>query len=165
MSSFRIRPRFKVLLNESKENIEKTIKAQTQKQKTKFIAQQLPGFIVLKIPETERHFWSPELSLTFEKKETATLIRGLYGPRPSIWSFFSFSYIGLAVFAFFAGIFGLVQVSLNMNAPILWTLPIFATLAIGIYLIAQFGQKVGVEQTFRLHQFFEETINTKVHIH
>ncbi|RLD69046.1 MAG: hypothetical protein DRI95_01265 [Bacteroidetes bacterium] len=164
MSSFRIRPQFKVIINKSKEDIENKIKDHIQKKSTKFIAQQIPGFIILKIPEPERHFWSPELSLTFEKKENGTLIKGLYGPKPSIWSFFSFSYIGLAVFTFFAFIFGSVQLSLDQEAPIFWSLSIFVSIALGIYLIAQFGQKVGVEQTFRLHHFFEETVGKKVHI-
>ena len=165
MSSFRIRPRFKIELNESKENIQNKINTQIQKQSTKCIAQQIPGFIILKIPEQERHFWSPELSLTFEQKGKGTIIRGLYGPKPDIWSFFSFGYIGLAVFAFFAIIFGLAQLGLNIEAPILWTLPIFTSLAIGIYIVAQFGQKVGVKQTFTLHHFFEETIGVKVQIY
>ena len=165
MSSFRIRPRFKVISKETKENIQSNIITQIQKQESKCIAQQIPGLIILKIPEPERHFWSPELSLTFEKKGEGTLIRGLYGPKPGIWSFFSFGYIGLAVFSFFAGIFGLAQLGLNQEAPILWTIPIFATIAISIYLIAQFGQKVGVEQTFQLHHFFEETLELKVRLH
>ena len=165
MSSFRIRPRFKVIINKSKEDIENKVKDDIQKKSTNFIAQQLPGFIILKIPEQERHFWSPELSLTFEKKGEGTLIRGLYGPKPSIWSFFSFSYIGLAVFTFFTAIYGSAQLSLDQEAPILWSLPVFMTVAIGIYLIAQFGQKIGVEQTFRIHYFFEETVGKKVQIH
>lgn len=165
MSSFRIRPRFKIISNKTKEDIENKIKTQIRKPDSKCIAQQIPGFIILKIPEPERHFWSPELSLTFEEKENGTLIRGLYGPKPGIWSFFSFGYIGLAVFSFFAAIFGSAQLGLDQEAPILWSLPVFVGIALSIYLIAQFGQKVGVEQTFWLHHFFEETIGEKVHIH
>ena len=60
--------------------------------------------------------------------------------------------------------FGYPKLSLDQEAPILWSLPIFATIAFGMYLIAQFGQKIGVEQTFRLHHFFEETVGEKVHI-
>jgi hypothetical protein len=33
-----------------------------------------------------------------------------------------------------------------------------------LYFIAQTGQKMGVEQTFQLHHFFEESIGETVHI-
>jgi hypothetical protein len=33
-----------------------------------------------------------------------------------------------------------------------------------LYFVAQTGQKMGAEQTFQLHHFFEESIGETVHI-
>lgn len=166
MSSFRVRPRFKITSEKTVEELNKLlIEQKNRNEKETYIIEQNSGLTVIKIPKNEQHFWSPELHLVFEENNNKTLIRGLYGPKPEIWSFFSFSYIGLAVFSFFALIFGLAQISLKLSAPILWLLPIFAGFAVLIYLIAQFGQKFGAEQTFRLHYFFEESINERIHIH
>ncbi|MDB4538326.1 hypothetical protein N9223_00170 [bacterium] len=72
------------------------------------------------------------------------------------------SYAALAVLSLFAGVFGLSQVMLEKPAPILWALPIMAAVALGLYLIAQGGQKVGAEQMFRIHHFYEQVIKHRV---
>jgi hypothetical protein len=36
---------------------------------------------------------------------------------------------------------------------------------IGLYLLAQFGQKLGALQTFRLHQIYEAAMGRTVEIH
>ena len=38
----------------------------------------LTGHIIVRIPEAERHFWSPQLNLSIEDEEGTTLIRGFY---------------------------------------------------------------------------------------
>ena len=72
------------------------------------------------------------------------------------------AYAALGVLSLFTGVFGLSQLMLEMDAPILWAIPIMAAIAIGLYLVAQAGQKVGAEQMFRIHHFYEQVIKHRV---
>ena len=129
------------------------------------IGECLPNYIVLKVPQEDQHYWSPQLSLMLEPMEKGTIIRGLYGPKPSIWTMFIFAYAVLGVGAMFVGIIGFARLNLNMPAPILWLLLVIAILALLVYLTAQVGQKKGAEQTFRIHHFYEKVVGNKVKVH
>lgn len=164
MSSFRIRPRFKHFSKLSSVEIEDRIQLALEKESADCVAVKLPGHVYLKIPVRERHFWSPQLHVTFEESEEGTIVRGLYGPNPTVWAVFFFGYVVLGLIFFFAGMWGLSQWSLGISAGVLWVLPITAVLALILYIIAQTGQKIGAEQMFRLHLFYENTIGDKMHI-
>lgn len=130
----------------------------------KFSTTTVEGHITLMIPMTERHFWSPQLSLSFEQTDEGTIIRGLYGPNPTVWAIFFFGYISLGILALFALMAGSSQWMLGMEAPLLWVVPACAVVALILYLVAQAGQKVGAEQMYRLHHFYEATVGSVVHI-
>jgi len=162
MSSLRIRPRFKEIVEGATEGYLSGIKEaiDDNKEFTGLVSEQ---YCVIKISLEERHYWSPQLTLTLEEVSQGNLeVRGLYGPKPSVWAIFFMSYAALAVLSLFAGVFGLSQVMLEKPAPILWALPIMAAVALGLYLIAQGGQKVGAEQMFRIHHFYEQVIKHRV---
>ena len=95
----------------------------------------LPGFIVLRIRPQDQHFWSPQLSLSYEKdeeNESFTVIRGLYGPNPTVWAFFTYGYAALGIIATFIGMYGFSQYSLGQDAKILWALPVLAVAALAL---------------------------------
>jgi hypothetical protein len=121
--------------------------------------------IFLKINKKEEHYWSPQLDLSCEAVEEGTLIRGLYGPNPHVWTFFMFSYLGIATIATFVAIIGFARLSLDLSAWILWILPGLGFLAFALYISSQMGQKIGAEQTFMLHHFLEEVLDDRVHVH
>lgn len=124
------------------------------------------NYAVIKIPPTERHYWSPQLTLTIEPygHKKVIFVRGLYGPKPSVWAAFFMSYAALGVISLFVGVYGLSQIMLEKPAPILWVIPALGGVALILYLIAQAGQKVGAEQMFRIHHFYEELFNDKIKI-
>ncbi len=164
MTSVRIRPRFKHQIPMKSRDIQMLIQEKLKVENPICSAKQLPGYTVLKIPTKNRHFWSPELSLSFEDGENETEVRGLYGPNPTVWAVFFFGYGALGILGLFASIYGLVKVTLSGDWTIMWSLPILAILAVVLYFIAQFGQKLGVEQTFDIHHFYEEAVGVKVSI-
>jgi len=164
MSSFRIRPRFRQQVKASFEEIQNHMKESLEADKNPYSAIYLPNQITLKIVPEKRHFWSPQLNITLEEKDEGTLIRGLYGPNPSIWAMFFFAYSALGVIILFAGMVVLSQYSLGMDAPLWWVIPFCSALAIIVYFIAQTGQKIGAQEMFELHHFYENTLGEKVHI-
>lgn len=164
MTSIRVRPRFRQILQDTPRKIEEKISTKLKESKEDCVGKVIQGFIVLKIPLSERHYWSPQLSLSLEDHEEGTLIRGLYGPNPTVWAMFTFGYSALGLIGLFVAIIGFSKKSLGMDAPVLWALPVLAGLAIILYFVAQTGQKIGVEQTFTIHHFFEDAIGKKIHI-
>lgn len=167
MSSIHIRPRFKAKYRMTPEEVTEAVRSHMATLDCGCSAKILPNFIVLRIRQQDQHFWSPQLSLSFEKDEeddSFTVIRGLYGPNPTVWAFFTYGYAALGIIGMFLGMYGFSQYSLGQNAAVLWALPILIILALILYLIAQFGQKIGAEQMFTLHHFFEDSIGHRIHV-
>ena len=88
MTSFRIRPRFKVQVDFGIGQILNKIDKELKTSDQNFTANINNTFITLMLPESEIEYWSPQLRLTLEENKNGTLIRGLYGPKPSIWALF-----------------------------------------------------------------------------
>jgi hypothetical protein len=165
MTSFRIRPRFKMEVELAPEQIKTMFREHVQTDNAPCIAAFMPAHIILRIPPEDQHFWSPNLELSLQEQDNGTLIRGLYGPNPQVWTLFTLAYGAIATLSLFIGIIGTSQLSLDMAAPILWALPVLGSLALFLYIMSQTGQKLGAEQTFILHHFFEGTLNRKVSVH
>lgn len=163
MSSFRIRPRFKEELDLKSSDFSGLIQ-EALESTDEFTGLVSDRYCVLKIPPAQRHYWSPQLTLTMEEttENEKLVVRGLYGPKPSVWAVFFMSYAALGVLALFAGVYGLSQLILEKPAPVLWAIPIMGIIALILYLIAQAGQKVGAEQMFRIHHFYESLIRHRV---
>lgn len=165
MSSFRIRPRFKQKVKlSSKELVELLKKELNADEEKQCVGVVTDNYAAIKIPVKERHFWSPQLTLSYDESEDITEIRGLYGPNPTVWAVFFFSYAILGIVGLFVLVIGFSRYSLGMSTSILWGLPITGVLAIILYIFAQTGQKLGAEHMYTLHHFFEELIHEKVHI-
>ena len=163
MSSFKIRPRFRQEIETQRDKIEKKILEKLKKEES-LIYNHLPGHIYIKIHPNEQHFWSPQLHLSFEQDGDTVIIRGLYGPNPTIWAVFFFGYVALGILTMFVGMWGLTRWSLGLDATVLWSIPVFAVIAAVLYFSAQTGQKMGAQQMFDIHHFYEDLMGNKVKI-
>lgn len=164
MSSFRLRPRFKHYTSSTQKEIEKMVLDEMQSEEEKCNLSVRSGHIVVRINEKEKHFWSPQLDLSIEEEEGQTLIHGFYGPNPHTWALFTYGYVILGIVFTFVGIWCLSKWTLHKSAPELWLLMIIAILALTLYIIAQFGQKIGAEQMYKLHFFYQRVIGEKIKI-
>ena len=164
MSSFRLRPRFKHLTSFTSEAIEEMVKEEVTNDQEECELSVLSGHIVIKICEKERTFWSPQLDLDIEEEDGKTLIRGFYGPNPTTWALFTYGYVALGIIFTFVGIWGLSKWTLNKPAPELWILLPIVILALSLYIFAQFGQKLGAEQMYKLHFFYQRVIGERIKI-
>lgn len=163
MSSFRIRPRFKHSIVGTQQQVEEKLKSALAEEEL-FSSSHLPGHLHVKIETTKQHFWSPQLHLSFEQDEDHVIVRGLYGPNPTLWAIFFFGYIVLGILSLFLGMWGLTRWSLGLSSAAFWSLPLFAVMAILLYFFAQTGQKLGAQQVYDIHHFYEKVINEKIHI-
>ena len=159
MNKFQLRPRFNLEIPFKPEEVQIKIKEKINKSETKITADIVTGFATLKIPENQQHYWSPELSLQIEEHENGSLIRGLFGPKPSIWTMFA-SFKALTVFIMIVGLmFGMAQLFLgNMPTGLIAT-TIGIILFISAYAIAKTGQKLGKDQMIILREFLDDSLN------
>ena len=158
----RVRPRFKVSCDESIDSIVSRIKAALDSEKAPVFGNVHSSSTTLYIPLKDQHYWSPQLSLSFEEEDGKTTIRGLYGPRPVVWTMFVFFYtiIGLAIL--FILVFGYSYLSLGKSGAILWLVPVLMVIFLSLYLVAYFGQKLGKKQMVILHDFIVDCLGVDI---
>lgn len=165
MSSLRVRPRFKeelpISAKEYKFRLSKAIDESVD-----FTGLVSENYAVIKIPAHERHYWSPQLALTIESSDDneGVVLGGLYGPKPSVWALFFMCYSALGILSVFVIVIGLSQIILDKPALVLWMLPVLVAVALVLYLVAQAGQKLGAEQMFRIHHFYEDLFKDRISI-
>lgn len=162
MSSFRIRPRFKHLSSLSSQEVHDALLQQIKSQNLPYSTMMVMDNITVKLPEHMQQLWSPQLSMSMEKTDEGTIIRGLYGPNPSVWAVFFFGYVLLGLISVFVGMYGFSLAMLGQPAPLLWVIPGCGAVAAILYFLAQTGQKLGAEQMYRLHLFYESALHDTV---
>lgn len=165
MSSFHIRPRFSQVVKRSANEVQEILKESVAPIGDQFEVKEFPDFFCLRISERDRHFWSPRLNLSLEEEEGKTTIHGIYGPNANAWSLFLFSYLILGFLALIAGALVLAQWIIGSELTWIWGFGgALAGIAI-LYIVAQFGQKLGAQQMFLLHQTYESAMGEHVEIH
>ncbi len=165
MSSFRVRPRFRHVINLDLETTQRRIVDHLTAAESRCEVKKFPGYICLRIPEPDRHFWSPRLTLSIESAgDGKSVIEGIYGPNATVWSLFLYGYLIVGTLGVFAACIGLVQVMIDHTPSGLWVLGLMLAAATALYVVAQFGQKLGAQQTFLLHQAYESAMGQSVEI-
>ena len=164
MSQIEIRPRFQQHSRLSQEEVIHRFRQALDRQEDSIKGLIVDHHITLRFPRAEQHFWSPQLSLEIEPADTGgSLIRGLYGPRPSVWLMFVFFYSLLGFVSMIIAVIGFSERSLGLPGRILWLLPVAGFIVVMMFLSARTGQKLGREEMFRLRDFFhaalEETVS------
>lgn len=165
MTSFRIRPRFRFTTKSTPEQIKQEMQEKLKTTHESFTFKSVKGHFIVRIKGEEQHYWSPHLHIVFEKMSDGnTLIRGLYGPNPNVWTFFALFYGSVILSILFVSIYEGCQYNLGIISSFSWTIPILLGIGMLLYLISQFGQKLGAEQTFALHHFLEDSLHQHIDI-
>ena len=162
MQQVQIRPRFKISVPFTAEEVLHRLSQALKKEEARCTGSVLEGYAILNIPPLQRHYWSPRLSIQVEEDDQGAKIRGLFGPRPTVWTLFATFY----AFSIFVGLVGLVygfsQWSLGHNPSGLWLVLVSAVLFGASYGIAFTGQQWSRDQMVTLKSFFEEALGIKL---
>jgi len=156
-----VRPRFQLEVPLSQEETLQRIRNALDKKMLSIRGLVVDHHVTLKIPPEDQHFWSPQLDLEVEEREEGSLIRGLFGPKPSVWLMFVFFYSLLGFIAVIVSVIGFSQMNLGLSAGILWLLPVMAFLVIMVYLSARAGQKLGEGEMLLLNDFLRQALELK----
>ncbi len=164
MASFRVRPKFEMTSSKTVEDIIVLIKEKLTTNIHHLHGQAMQDHITIRVNKSHRHYWSPQLSVLMyrEPEDTETRIIGVYGPMPNVWTLFMLIYLSIGVLSIFIAIIGFSQQALGHDSSILYSLPVLAIIALGMYIFSQMGQKLAAAQTYAIHYFFEEAIGEDV---
>ncbi|MEM5567021.1 GTP-binding protein [Psychroserpens sp. AS72] len=160
-----LRPRFKFNVNQENTSILDVFEDTKNTQK-EFIVSRIDDHIFIKIPKAKQHFWSPQLHLEINENENkSSIIYGLFGPNPTVWTLFMFFhfivaglFIGFAIWAYVNWSLGYdfaMQLFVTLFTIVVW----FA-----LYFGGRLGKKTGMAQMHELHHFMRDTLrNNGIH--
>ena len=155
-----LKPRFKIEVNESEEDILNKFKDALEKKEYKHRGKIIDHHIVIDVPIRDDHFWSPQLHVEIEKDENKnTIVKGVLGPKAQVWTFFMFLHFAVFVAFFVFLVMFYTKWSLKQDytfamimfiiMPIIWVI---------LYFVGQLGKKFGYDQMVELHDFLIRTL-------
>ena len=103
-----------------------------------------------RVPESERRFWSPYLSIQVQDTADGCVLRGRFSPRPEIWTMFIFVYFVMTFAIFFGAAFGYVQWTLDYSAWGFLAVPIGILVIALLHVASLVGQRLSSDQTVQL---------------
>lgn len=112
----------------------------------------------LLVDESDRHFWSPWLSVDIESVEGGSQIRARFGPHPSLWTGIMSLHILLAFIALSGWVYGTALWTLGRTPWPLWAMPIAGLVMLGTYAGTLAGQRLGSDQMHVLHAALDELL-------
>ena len=105
-----------------------------------------------RVPESERRFWSPYLSVQLQDTVDGSVLRGRFSPRPEIWTMFIFVYFLMTFAIFFGAAFGYVQWSMGDSPWGFLAVPIGVIVIALLHTASLIGQRLSSDQTVQLRE-------------
>lgn len=154
-----LRPRFKLSVAKSAAQLLADFKAASSPKR--FITTQVDAHVFIKIPKARQEFWSPQLDLVInELSENSAEVRGLFGPRSTVWTLFMFLHFIVAVLFIGFGVWAYSNYSLGEPFAVPIVLMLLMVLAwFVLYFMGRMGKSTGKGQMLELHKFMWEILN------
>ena len=156
-----LKPRFELEYDESQQEIMSKFQENLDDKACKYCSKISGNHVFIDVPKNDEHFWSPQLQVEIIKGEKdKTLVKGILGPKPQVWTFFMFLHfvVALAFIVFFVWFY--VQWSLEKDYQIqLYILIALPLIWVILYFFGQSGKKLGYKQMVELDNFLMKTLN------
>ena len=156
-----LQPRFRKELTEDKAVILKKFADCFAKKEHKFRTKLSDGHFIIDVPKEEDTFWSPQLQVEIVEEDDKTILKGLFGPKPQVWTMFMFFHFAVALAFIVFLVMAYVQYSLKQDyqfamymciaMPIIWIL---------FYVFGQLGKKKGYSQMVELDEFVKGIVSS-----
>jgi len=157
-----LRPRFKMELERNNQTILKAFEDSKSSQ-IDFIVTRVNDHVFIRLPKQKQHFWSPELHLEINAiDENKSILYGLFGPKPAVWTMFMFFHFFVAGLFIVFGIWAYSNWSLKMDFALQLAMMIFMVVMwIGLYFGGRLGKATGKDQMHELYDFMNKFIRTE----
>jgi len=114
--------------------------------------------VSITVREDARHTWSPTLHLEFRYEQGETIVDGLLGPSPHIWTMFAFSAITVLIVIAFGAMIGAAQLTIGHAPWAFWSVPAGIAVLVLMYIVSQTGQRLGAEQMRHLRAVVDDAL-------
>lgn len=147
-------------LNENQDDLISKFKANLSDGDCKYCSKIVDGHIVIDVPKNENHFWSPQLNIEIEQTDIdKTIVKGLFGPKPQVWTLFMFFHFAVAVAFIGFAVMAYVQWSLKTDFSLALTIVIALPIVwVLMYFLGRLGKSTGNKQMDELYQFMMKTL-------
>ncbi|MEM6724832.1 MAG: hypothetical protein AAF598_12385 [Bacteroidota bacterium] len=156
-----IRPRFHLTIPHKKEELLDRLSHMIDHPPASLRGHLLGNHIILDIAIEDQHYWSPQLNFRVEQDEldpNQSIVAGLIGPRPPVWTLFMFIYFALGTTGFFLSCIGVSRYLLGEWSYWLLVIPITILLMLSAYRVGKYGEHLAKDQIKTLKQFVREAI-------
>jgi len=154
-----LRPRFKIELNCSNQEVLQAF-AEAGATNDYFVVNRVDDHVFIKIPESDQHFWSPQLDLEIiQFEEGECTLHGLFGPKPAVWTMFMFFHFVVAGLFIGFGIWSYTRASLEEPYIVqVFLMGLMVLLWFVLYYAGRIGKATGKDQMHLLHGFMKDTL-------
>lgn len=156
-SELLLRPRFQLKL---KKNKEMALKVFDNMDQVPFIINKIDDHIFIKFNQKQIHFWSPQLHLEINEENDGCIVYGLFGPNPTLWTFFMFLHFGVATIFVILGVWAYSSAALDRPYGLQIALMVFMVLLwFVLYTFGRYGKKKGKPQMQALYDFMKKALD------
>lgn len=155
-----LRPRFKIELSQDNESALKVFDNVKSEQKD-FIVSRVDDHVFIRFPKEKQHFWSPQLHLEInEVDDNSSLLYGLFGPNPTVWTLFMFLHFFVAVVFIGFGAWAYSNWSLETSFGLqIGVMVLMVIFWFALYFAGRFGKYKGKTEMHELHNFMNKSLN------
>ncbi len=154
-----LRPRFVLHSGKSKEEILVRFSEAQKQNEYQLVLKILDEHVFMDISAEKSHFWSPQLHLEILAKDQGADVKGLFGPKPQVWTFFMFlhfvvgtAFVGVAIWLY---VNYSLEKSLALPIVLLVMLPMIWVL---LYFIGRLGRDFGKKQMKKQYQLLLDVL-------
>lgn len=125
-----------------------------------FLVKRLDEHVFIKFNQKEHHFWSPQLHLEIDEVDDISCkLYGVFGPNPTLWTFFMFIHFVIATLFIIIGIWAYSSASLGKKYHIqVGVMIMLVALWFVLYFAGRSGKKKGKPQMHQLHDFMTNVL-------
>lgn len=152
-----LRPRFQITLEQPRE---KALDSFDNEATDPFVVKKIDDHVFIKFNQKNIHFWSPQLHLEInEVDEDSSRLYGLFGPNPTLWTFFIFVHFGVGTFFVIFGIWAYSYAALDEPYGLQLGAMIFMVILWFIlYGFGRAGKRKGKPQMNELYSFMNSRL-------
>lgn len=156
-----IRPRFKIEVDKQSEALIEKAKELLLDLPEGIVAKNRKHHFVLDVSEKAANYWSPQLQFRIEQhrdEPAKSIILGLVGPRPRVWTLFMFIYFSVGTTGVLLTLYGLSKQTLGEENGFVWALPMAIIFMLTAYKAGKIGERLGEKQVEQLKDVVRKLI-------
>jgi hypothetical protein len=154
-----LRPRFQLDVVETKEDLLKKFETAGH---DPFLVNRLDEHVFIKFNAKNNLFWSPQLHLEIDEIDSSKCrVSGVFGPNPTLWTFFMFVHFVVATLFIIIGIWAYSSSSLNKPYGLqLGLMCIIVIIWFVLYIFGRSGKRKGKPQMHEQYGFMMKVLNS-----